>query len=318
MTFMKVSLNDIKFKYPKEEALFKNFHVSIKKNEITCLLGQNGSGKSTILKLILGAVSASEGSVLFDNKKINNTSKKSRLIGYIPQSYSLDGEMFVKDIIPFIASLHGLEKNNIDERKAFLEHSLGLTPFFNKQIKKLSGGQKQLVNIAIGLTHNPEILLLDEPFVGLDFNVKLNLISFLKSLNKTIICVTHDIDLAERNADTIILLKNGKILEQSKPAALIRKHPYITAEIDFKEGVALNNMIFKEEIYVDFQNRRATLFCKNTSLMSEEIERFKKEHDAFIIGSRVSQNNLTSTLMGLHNISLSNLKREKKVRKKKK
>ena len=200
------------------------------------LLGQNGSGKSTILKLILGAVSASEGSILFDNKKINNTSKKSRLIGYIPQSYSLDGEMFVKDIIPFIASLHGLEKNNIDERKAFLEHSLGLTPFFNKQIKKLSGGQKQLVNIAIGLTHNPEILLLDEPFVGLDFNVKLNLISFLKSLNKTIICVTHDIDLAERNADTIILLKNGKILEQSKPAALIRKHPYITAEIDFKEG----------------------------------------------------------------------------------
>ena len=226
--------------------------------------------------------------------------------------------MFVKDIIPFIASLHGLEKNNIDERKAFLEHSLGLTPFFNKQIKKLSGGQKQLVNIAIGLTHNPEILLLDEPFVGLDFNVKLNLISFLKSLNKTIICVTHDIDLAERNADTIILLKKGKILEQSKPAALIKKHPYITAEIDFKEGVALNNMIFKEEIYVDFQNRRATLFCKNTSLMSEEIERFKKEHDAFIIGSRVSQNNLTSTLMGLHNISLSNLKREKKVRKKKK
>ena len=91
-----------------------------------------------------------------------------------------------------------------------------------------------MVNIAIGLTHNPEILLLDEPFVGLDFNVKLNLISFLKSLNKTIICVTHDIDLAERNADTIILLKKGKILEQSKPAALIKKHPYITAEIDFK------------------------------------------------------------------------------------
>ena len=77
-------------------------------------------------------------------------------------------------------------------------------------------------------------------------------------------------------------------------------------------------MIFKEEIYADFQNRRATLFCKNTSLMNEEIERFKKEHDEYIIGSRVSQNNLTSTLMGLHNISLSNLKREKKVRKKKK
>ena len=124
--------------------------------------------------------------------------------------------------------------------------------------------------------------------------------------------------MAERNADTIILLKKGKILEQSKPAVLIKKHPYITAEIDFKEGVSLNKMIFKEGIYVDFQNRRATLFCKNTSLMSEEIERFKKEHDEFIIGSRVSQNNLTSTLMGLHNISLSNLKREKKVRKKKK
>jgi hypothetical protein len=67
-----------------------------------------------------------------------------------------------------------------------------------------------------------------------------------------------------------------------------------------------------------FKIEELLFFCKNTSLMSEEIERFKKEHDEYIIGSRVSQNNLTSTLMGLHNISLSNLKREKKVRKKKK
>ncbi len=315
---MRVSLNNIKFKYPKEEVLFKDFNLSIQKNQITCLLGPNGSGKSTLLKLILGAVTEAKGNILFDDKTLNNTSKKSRLIGYVPQSYSLDGEMFVDDIITFMASLHGLKKNNITERKNKIVQSLELTTYINQQIKKLSGGQKQLINVALGLTHNPEILLLDEPFVGLDLTVKLNLISFLKSLKKTIICVTHDIDFAERSADEIVLLKKGQILEQSKPFTLIKKHPYITAEIDFKEGVEFNKMTFNERIYVSFQNRRATLFCKNTSLLSQEIERFKKEHNEFIISSRISQNNLTSTLMGLHKVSLSNTKRERKVKKKKK
>lgn len=77
---MRVSLNNIKFKYPKEEVLFKDFNLSIQKNQITCLLGPNGSGKSTILKLILGAVTKAKGSILFNDKTINNTSKKSHLI----------------------------------------------------------------------------------------------------------------------------------------------------------------------------------------------------------------------------------------------
>ena len=316
MTFMRVELNDINFKYPKGEVIFKDFNLSIEDKEFTCLLGPNGSGKSTLIKLILGAISPSKGTTFFNNSEFSNISERSKLIGYIPQSYSLDGEMFVEDSIAFIGSLYGLDSKSIAERKSFLEKSLALTPLLQKQIKKLSGGQKQLINIALGLVHDPEILLLDEPFVGLDYGIKSTLLSFLNSLNKTIICITHDLKVAETNADTIVLLKRGKILEQRKPSELINQHPYVLTEIDFKEEAELQSFTFSEGISFTLQNRRATLSYKLTSALDKEIEIFNEKYRTLISSTQVYRNNLTSTLVGLHNFSVT-IKGEGKKHKKK-
>ena len=202
-----IELQHIKFKYPKGELVFDDFNISFNKGDFIFVLGANGSGKSSLLKLILGAESPKKGNIFFEGKEITSIKTRSKLIGYIPQSYGLDHEMYVEDILNFIGSLHQLSKQELTERKSFLIKSLGLNHIINKKVKKLSGGQKQLVNIALGLIHNPEILLIDEPFVGLDYGIKSKIISFLNSINKTIICVSHDIEMQKTTLVRFCLLK---------------------------------------------------------------------------------------------------------------
>ncbi len=302
---MKVDLRHINFKYRKKEVIFKDFNLSLEKGSFTGLLGSNGSGKSSLLQLILGVLIPEKGTIFFDDFEIQKISERSKLIGYVPQTLSLDGEMTVSDCITFIGSLHGLTSRELLERKKKIKQSLGLASILKRQIKKLSGGQKQLINIALALVHHPEILLLDEPFTGLDYKVKSNLISFLNSLNKTIICATHDIELAETNASTIVLLKKGQVVEQRKPLDLVREYPYFLSEIDFAYDMNMKNIIFSDEISYTIKNRRVFLSYKKESKLNKEVNQFKKKYHSKIVGVKLYQNNLISTLTGLHNFSFS-------------
>jgi ABC-type multidrug transport system ATPase subunit len=299
-----IELQHIKFKYPKGDLVFDDFSVDFNKGDFIFLLGANGSGKSSLLKLILGAVKPKKGAVLFAGNQIDSVQTRSKLIGYIPQSYGLDHEMYVTDIIDFIGSLHDLSRQEFKERKSFLINALGLDHIIDKKVKKLSGGQKQLVNIALGLIHNPDILLIDEPFVGLDYGIKSKIISFLNAIKKTIICVSHDIEMAENNATKILLINKGVIQDYRSPSEIIASNPYYLEEIDFKEAIDFDAKLDDEISSVKHHNR-LIVSCPNRIELIDKIKVFKEEFSAKIASTRYCENNLQSTLVGFNKLSLA-------------
>ncbi len=312
-----IELQHIKFKYPKGALVFDDFSVEFEKGDFVFLLGANGSGKSSLLKLILGAEIPQKGNVVFEGKEIKNVKSRSKLIGYIPQSYGLDHEMYVTDILDFIGSLHDLSRKKFKERKLFLINALGLNYIVNKKVKKLSGGQKQLVNIALGLIHNPDILLIDEPFVGLDYGIKSKIISFLNAIHKTILCVSHDIEMAENNATKILLIDKGVMQDYRNPKEIIASNPYFLEEIDFKEAIDFD-VNFDDEISSVKHHNRLIVSCPNRLELVEKVKLFKKENIDKISSTRYCENNLQSTLVGFNKLSLVEKQGEEKGKGKKK
>ncbi len=156
----------------------------------------------------------------------------------------------------------------------------------------------------MGLIHDPDILLIDEPFVGLDYGVKSKIITFLKSVNKTILCVSHDLELAENNATKVLLLDQGKALEFSNPSDIISGNPYVLEELDLKTGSAIDPS-FSNEFSVVNHNNRLIISCPNTNENKKTLSDFKTQYQAAIFSSKSAENNLLSTLVGHYNYTLS-------------
>jgi len=309
ITMSEVQLHNISFKYKESNTLFNKFNFSFTQGDFTFVLGANGSGKSTLLGLVLGRHIPFEGEILFDGSVIKTREKLANLIGYIPQEQSLDGEMTVSDIIDFKASFYFLFGSKLKQQKEKIVKALAIEELLSKQIKKLSGGQKQLVNIALGLIHEPELILLDEPFVGLDFDKTAKLMKFLKELNKTIICITHNIDLAERYADTILLLKAGKIIEQGKPSDIIEANRYVLQEIELKDKMEIN---LPERVKVDKQQNKISLSYLKSKELEQKLNAFLQANTANILRIKKSESTLQSSIIGLHHISLDEFQKKEK------
>mgnify|MGYP003682317715 CR=1 FL=1 len=174
-----ITVKNLSYSYHKNQTILENISFSIEKKELVAVVGHNGSGKSTLIKLLLGLLKTKEG-------KINITGS----IGYIPQSYNQDVNFPAK-----VKEILDLECCDCSLRGDVVK-SLNLEKLENSQFKNLSGGQQQRVLIALALLSNPEILVLDEPTVGVDTKTQEEFYKLLKKLNKerelTILFVTHD------------------------------------------------------------------------------------------------------------------------------
>ena len=314
-----IELKDISFKYKGDQKkVFENLNLSFNKGNFSFVIGSNGSGKSTLLKLLLNANSPNKGFINYFGK--TNPSKKhlASLIGYVPQDQSLDNEMWVEDLLDFKASFHLLHGNSLKKNKKTIIEALGIDEILNKRIKQLSGGQRQMINIALGLIHNPDVILLDEPFVGLDYHKSNQILAALNSLGKTIICITHDIDIAEKHANQVIVLKDGVVIENQHPKELVRNNKFILQEIDFNTSV--NDVIneLSDEVNCVNQYNKLIISYPDNSENAISVNHFIEKNNPNIIGVNTYKNSLKSTIVGLHNISLLNEVRHKKKKKKKK
>ncbi|EAI6361222.1 TPA: ABC transporter ATP-binding protein [Campylobacter coli] len=213
-----IKINNLQ-KFFNNECILDGINLHIKKDEFVVLLGASGSGKSTLLKILSGYESFEYGDVSVDNQNFIGKipSHKSRQI--ITQQYSLLPWLSAKANIEFALKCYGFKDKK--ERKERAEQFLALVHLQNKADlfpHSLSGGQAQRVAIARALSLNPTILFLDEPFSALDPIVRLKLQNEIKelSINKSVIFVTHDIDEAINIADTIVILRQGKIVSKLK------------------------------------------------------------------------------------------------------
>ncbi|WP_312048525.1 ABC transporter ATP-binding protein [Exiguobacterium profundum] len=218
---MFVQINDLHFSYKgAHEETIKGFSISITKGEIVSLLGDSGSGKSTILRLIAGLEMPNQGVVVVNDCVCCDDCQfmppEARGVGMVFQDYALFPHMTVEKNIRF-----GLHKLNRKERNARVEEMLALvnlTEFRHRYPYELSGGQQQRVALARALAPKPSLLILDEPFSNLDTSlqhrIRDDLRRLLKQTGTTTIFVTHDEEDAEALADRIVYLGEGKIKKQ--------------------------------------------------------------------------------------------------------
>lgn len=214
-----IALKNIEKKFGKFHVL-KNIFLEIQPGKITAIVGPNGSGKTTIIKSILGLVKPESGDILIDDKSIIEEHLYRKNIGYMPQSASFPENLTVREVIKMIADLRN-EEINIESN---LIEILNLIPEMNKQIKNLSGGNKQKLSAYIALIFNPSIIILDEPTAGLDpvasSNLKQRILEECSN-GKTIILTSHIMTEIEELADNIIFLIDGKIVFDGEVKDLI-------------------------------------------------------------------------------------------------
>lgn len=202
--------------------------LSIPENKITGILGPNGSGKSTFLKVLCGIAKPWSGEILLSEENILLMENKERAkkIAFVPQTRNIP-DITVKNLVlhgrfPYTKSFFSQGYTKHDEEIAMdAMKKLGLLEIADRNVKTLSGGQRQKVYIALGLTQETPILVLDEPLSFLDIRQQLELVELLKSMNKTIILVIHDISLALDFSDNIILFQEGKIAATGTPETIL-------------------------------------------------------------------------------------------------
>ncbi|EKB57078.1 ABC transporter ATP-binding protein [Bergeyella zoohelcum] len=231
---MALKVESLSKTFGKQKALNK-INISIEKGEIVGLLGPNGAGKSTLMKTIVGALKVEEGTVALDGFSVEKSPLQAKKkIGFLPENNPLYLEMFVKEYLYFIAQVHGLSKQRIEEVVA----QVGLTPEVNKKIKQLSKGYRQRVGLAQAIIHQPELLILDEPTNGLDPNQIIEIRNVIKEIGKqkTIILSTHIMQEVEALCTRIILINKGEII-QDVPMEVF-KGKYESLEQAFAEYTA--------------------------------------------------------------------------------
>lgn len=211
---MYVEFRDVILYYKKLAAL-NGLSFSVREGEIYGLLGPNGSGKTTTLRVLLGLMKPGYGVARINGIDVwSRRNEIKRLIGYCPQSNSFNEKLTVKENIKYFAHLYDVQAdlNSLAEEVTYF---LGLYRKLDEVAMNLSGGMKRRLNIACGILHRPELLILDEPSIGLDpisRNELWRFIKRIKSEGTTIILATNIMEEAEALCDRMILIKNGKAL----------------------------------------------------------------------------------------------------------
>lgn len=195
-----------------EQTALNAINIEINSNEIIGLLGPNGAGKSTLMKSVAGVLKIEEGEIIFNGKVIReNEIETKKKIGFLPENNPLYGEMYVKEYLNFVADLHKISKQRIDE----VIDLVGITPEKSKKISQLSKGYQQRVGLAQAILHQPDLLILDEPTNGLDPNQIIEIRNIIKEMGKekTVILSTHIMQEVEALCSRVILIHQGNIVQ---------------------------------------------------------------------------------------------------------
>ena len=223
-----VAIHNLSFHYKGQDALINNLSLSIEEGERFGIFGPNGAGKTTLMNLITGLLKYQQGSVKILGYEVKNNRKEvNRLIGLVPQDFSFYEELSAEENMQFFGAWYGMEDSLIKKRTAELLAIMGLAQFSKKPVKTFSGGMKRRVNLAIGVMHQPKILFLDEPTVGVDVQSRNAIISFLKEINNTgttLVYTSHQLAEAEDLCNTVALYDQGTIIVKDQLSNLLQQH----------------------------------------------------------------------------------------------
>jgi len=257
------------------QILLADLSFGVEKGSTFVIIGENGSGKSMVLKLLVGLIEKDTGSIYIQGKDISTRSVETRSIcGYMPQTINLDNELTVIENLSIFGQLHGLSNQQAIKNIMYWADILGFTKFLKKYPNKLAYGFQRKVMLVRALVHDPNVLLLDEPTTGMDPKSRSSVWNILDKLqqNKTIIFATQNFTEAERYADRIAILHDGNIKMDGSLERLI----------ETTHGLTRYRLVFDEEPPEEFiVQLKQFPRVRQPQLKGLELEFYSRERKQF-------------------------------------
>lgn len=219
-----ISVSDLSFGYDSKRKVLENINFQLKKGESVGLVGANGVGKSTLLRILVGLNTGFQGDVMVNNIPLEKKNLKTirKNVGYVFQD--ADSQLFMStvfDDVAFAPRNYGMSEAEVNEKTMEALKVVHIEQLKDKQIYKLSRGEKKLASIATILSTEPDVILMDEPSVALDPKNRRNLINILNRLNQAKIIASHDLNMIMDTCERTILLSDGKIIKDGNTKEIL-------------------------------------------------------------------------------------------------
>jgi ABC-2 type transport system ATP-binding protein len=259
-------------KHYAQTTAFQNVTFTIPQRSIFGFLGPNGAGKTTLIRILTGILVPDSGQVLINEQPLNKLSVKK--IGYLPEERGLYQKMKVGEQAVYLAVLKGLTSQEAEKKLRQWFEKLDISDWWGKRVETLSKGMQQKIQFIIAVIHQPDVLILDEPFSGLDPINREVLGNEILELNKsgmTIILSTHDMNSVEQFCDQVVLIDKGKVLLSGKVNEIKQLSKSFLYEFCFKQ----NNELFINQCNelgakIVSSGKNDTGFCVNTQFRNEQ------------------------------------------------
>lgn len=257
-----IEVKNLNIRYSGGEKSIVSCSFSVESGGIFGLLGPNGAGKSTIIKTLSGLLKNFDGEILISGKDIKEDDPSSK-IAYVPQHLCMFGDFSVKENLEFFCSMEGVSFFDIEKKVEELLETFFLKKFENVQANRLSGGYRQMLNIAVSVIVDKPIIIFDEPTAGLDVWARRKVVDYIWSLKnngKTIILTTHDLEEAEELCDHILILSNGVVLADGNIKKLIGEFGGdYTIKIKLKKSISIKSLKLQYGKLVEFNGERIVI-----------------------------------------------------------
>mgnify|MGYP003182170206 FL=1 len=215
-----IEIKNVSKTYNGKKKVLKNISFKIEGGEIFAFIGHNGAGKTTMIKCIMGILDFEEGDILVDNKSIKEEPLEcKRIMAYVPDNPDLYENMKAIDFINFICDMYEVSEDIRRENTLKYAKIFEIEDKLNDDISSFSHGMKQKIALIAALAHNPKVLIMDEPFVGLDPKAVYDMKEIMRDMakdGKTIFFSTHILDVAEKLCDRVAIIKDGTIVKVGK------------------------------------------------------------------------------------------------------
>lgn len=299
-----IKVENLEKSYKKNRAL-DGISFDVHAGEILCLLGPNGAGKSTTINILTTALKGEKGNVFFKGRNINQIAKAYKQnLGIVPQELALYEELSAERNVEFFAALYGVRGRELRVKVNEALKFVGLWDRKKDRAKTFSGGMKRRLNIACAIAHNPKIIILDEPTVGIDPQSRNHILKSIKELREngaTIIYTTHYMEEVEEISTRIIIIDHGKIIAEGTKESLKEKLAEEKQYIIEADGT---DRLEKEDLFkiagvknVDLEGNRIRIsVIKGIDNLDKII--------SILIGKKIKINNVTNEEASLETVFL--------------
>ena len=218
-----------------DKIVVDDLSFSVPQNEIFGLIGPNGAGKTTTIRMMMDIIKPDSGDITILGEKLTEASKNR--LGYLPEERGLYKKLTVMDSIIYLASLKGMDRRSAKEEANKLLDQTGMLPHGRKKIDELSKGMRQIIQFIVTIIHDPELVILDEPFSGLDpVNTELlkELVIDMRNQGKAVVLSTHQMNQVEELCDRILMINNGLNVLYGNPTEIKSKYRSNSVILDFE------------------------------------------------------------------------------------